>query len=184
MSVALDRSAPDYIGSWDNSDSKGSESWISHWQDYSWAHIYTHSYTEKATGQVYEWTYAGSGRHAGDVTYFSRGSYCVWWYTTGDGVCDSPTDYYTWNYEAKNQYGTRMAFGDTYSISQELSSGGQVFTASPELILQPYNHTYDTGKVCYNWSDWWYYGLTGTNCYQNKGSWIGKVGYAEHHTSR
>ncbi|HEX8290815.1 MAG TPA: hypothetical protein VF570_03600 [Pyrinomonadaceae bacterium] len=160
--------SPDFSYTWDDWYSAGSSATASFYQGNVQAHIYTEKSTLKATGETVEVTQVQSVRSAGDVTYFSQGYNCGWYYDSGQSCGGDPQagDYYIFNGGGVNQWGgPLLPAGDAYSITQELSSGGQVYKAEAVINMQPYPSSYGSPYQCNDWYDYWGSGERGVDCW-------------------
>jgi hypothetical protein len=158
--------APDFSFDWDDSYSAGSVSGVSFFESNLQAHIFTERSTLKATGEVVELTQVQSNRSAGDVTYFSQGYNCGWYFDEGQSCSgDSQAgDYYVFNGGGVNQWGSLLPAGDTYSITQELSSGGQLYKAEAVINMPASTNSSGSPYQCYDWYDYWGSGWRGIDC--------------------
>jgi hypothetical protein len=87
-------------------------------------------------------------RHAGDVTYHSRGEQLVWVNTPGDGY------FYTFNFGDHYTFGDPIAaFGPDYTFAVALTDGARTWNANVTLVLsEPQTISYTayppTGEWC------------------------------------
>jgi hypothetical protein len=78
-----------------------------------------------------------SEKYAGDVTYWSQGYQCnYWWQTSASGTCASASDYYTWNSSYDYPNGTIVPVGSTWAAGiSTLDSASNVFSGSISVPL-------------------------------------------------
>jgi hypothetical protein len=123
-----------------------------------------------ATGARTEMTSFSSNRQAGDVTYHSAGYERFWDDNSGEEF------FYTWNTTDVVRAGTRIPFGSNYGINISLATGdGGIYTASPDVILNPFDNSGQQPYECFDWS---FDEFSGTSCIQNERVWTGKHGFA------
>jgi hypothetical protein len=123
-----------------------------------------------ATGARTEMTSFSSNRQAGDVTYHSAGYERFWDGNSGEEF------FYTWNTTDVVRAGTRIPLGTHYGINISLTTGdGTVYTASPDVTLNPFDNSGQQPYTCFDWS---FDEFSGTSCIQNERVWIGKHGFA------
>jgi len=123
-----------------------------------------------ATGVRTEMTSFSSNRQAGDVTYYSAGYERFWDGTSGEEF------FYTWNTPDLMQAGTRIPLGTRYGIKVLLTTGdGAMYTASPEVTLNPFDNTGQQPLSCFDWS---FDPYSGTTCIQDQRVQFGKHGFA------
>ena len=123
-----------------------------------------------ATGVRTEMTSFSSNRQAGDVTYHSEGYERFWDGATGE------ESFYTFNTTDLTLAGTRIPLGTNYGINISLtSSDGSVYTASPEVTLNPFDNSGQQPYVCFDWA---FDEVSGTSCVQSERVWTGKLGFA------
>jgi hypothetical protein len=122
------------------------------------------------TGARTEMTSFSSNRQAGDVTYHSAGYERFWDDNSGEEF------FYTWNTTDVVRAGTRIPFGSNYGINISLATGdGGIYTASPDVILNPFDNSGQQPYECFDWS---FDEFSGTGCIQNERVWTGKHGFA------
>jgi len=109
----------------------------------------------------YIYTAGTVNRHAGDVTYFSRGYQCAWWWTPNN--CQNG-NYYSWNSSSDSRNGTLVTPGRQWGATLNITGNdGLVFTVSPVVPLTTYtsiygypNSTGGTTPQCYSGGDPFY----------------------------
>ena len=132
--------------------------------------LYSTIETELATGRRTELTYFSMTREAGDITYYSAGYERFWDEYTGDEF------FYSWNEAGVDRFGRRLPMGREYGINISLTSAeGSVYSASPKVILGPFDNT---GVQPYGCFDWTQEGFAGRYCGEGEYSQVGKVGYS------
>jgi hypothetical protein len=95
---------------------------------------------------VYSQQIVQSMRNAGDVSYFSTGYQCLYWYFP---TCDSPSDYYAWNSSSGQTLGTVIPLGNTWIPSMTtVDSAGFRFSGTVSVPLTTIHNTYSQPNSC------------------------------------
>ena len=114
----------------------------------AWLTICSHEMVDPEGG-VHGFTTVDYDRHAGDVTYASRGHSHYW---NRDAGID---DVYTWNYAGVDKVGRFVKYGLEYAFLVRFLDRGTVFSMNPFVGLLPFQHEYSAPRSCWNWQDSW-----------------------------
>lgn len=133
------------------------------WGNYHWFRVCGSSDSANpAAGN----SWVEASRWAGDVTYHSDG----WGYYYNWG-----SNYYTYNYDYHQVYGSPTRLGSTYEIAVNVTDGVRTYSADPTFPLRPVSWSYSYTYSGYYW--WWYwYGSYGTYTATQQGSYKGVFG--------
>ena len=101
---------------------------------------------------------------AGDVTYHSEGWDQTW--------LDAGYDYWSWNYDTRETYGSQVRIGEVLALDLAVSDGTTTLEAHPTIIMNSVGDQY-TSSYCYPTWD-------GDMCVDYEYRTSGKVGEAWH----
>jgi len=114
---------------------------VDHWNFFFAAQDYDAQGTPVYSEQIVQ-----SMRNAGDVSYFSTGYQCLYWYFP---TCDSPSDYYAWNSNSGQSLGTVIPLGNTWLPSMTtVDSAGFTFSGTVSVPLTTIHNTYGQPNSC------------------------------------
>lgn len=116
--------------------------------DDHWNYLYSSQYYDSAANVLEFSQTIEIERYAGDVTYWSTGYQCYYW-NSPSGVCDSPSDYYSWNSSSQSQYGTLVPVGTSWVPSvATLDAAGNTFSGSISVPLSTTQKTNIQPNTC------------------------------------
>ncbi|MSP62289.1 MAG: hypothetical protein EXR72_18550 [Myxococcales bacterium] len=111
-------------------------------------------------------TWAHYAKYAGEVTYFSNG-HTRYWSRIGGSVT---TDYYAWNHDFHEKWGTPWPLGSTYTFDFAVDDGTTTLHAAPTRNVPPPRTTVAwSPPYCNVHSDWYVAGGVhhdSTDCYE------------------
>jgi hypothetical protein len=114
-----------------------------------WNYFFASQDYDAQGNPVYSQQIVNSMRNAGDVSYFSTGYQCLYWYFP---TCDSPSDYYAWNISSGQTLGTVIPLGNIWVPSMTtVDAAGNTFSGSLSVTLTTIHNTYDQPNPCYNY---------------------------------
>ena len=133
---------------WSWSDEWGSQECVGRWFD-----------TRNGYGQFelcsVQWagsephTFVQYSRHAGEVTYHSRGE-ARWW--DHDAGYD---DVWSWNYSDTHSIGRMVSYGREYGFFVYLQDANGVARMQPLVWLEPFSVAYHSPWQCWEYADEW-----------------------------
>jgi len=130
-----------------------------------WLYLYAAEDYDSAANLLYSFQEVQSIRYAGDVTYWSQGYQCEWWYNNND-YCANASDYYTWNSSNGYTYGTLTPVGSTWVPSfATQDAAGNTFSGKLSVSLNSNQYQGSQPNTCNNYMDSNGYTYTYCNSY-------------------
>ncbi|MBW3552297.1 MAG: hypothetical protein KY466_02235 [Gemmatimonadetes bacterium] len=143
---------------WSWSDDWGSQECVGRWFDTPNGFAQFEICSVAWTGWE-PFTYLQYSRHAGEVTYHSRGE--VRWWDHDAGY----EDVWSWNHSGTYSAGRMVSYGREYGFFVYLQDANGVSRMQPLVWLEPFSESYEMPWQCWEYADDW---GSARSCYESR----------------